>query len=50
MAYKLYETDHEARLNFVNWHFHGVHNGQVNPKRILFSSENLFEISGYMNS
>jgi hypothetical protein len=39
VVYKLYETDHEARLNFVNWHFLGMHDGQVNPKLILFSSK-----------
>jgi hypothetical protein len=29
VVHKLYETDGEAKLNFVKWYLHGVHDGHL---------------------
>ena len=36
---KCYDTDREARLNFVNWYLHVVPAGQIDPTRILLNSD-----------
>jgi len=43
-------TGHEARLNFVNWYFHGVCGGGIDPMLVLFSEEAGHNCSGCVNS
>jgi hypothetical protein len=40
----------EARLNFMNCYLHGVHAGEIDYKLILFSDNDWFHLSGYLNS
>jgi hypothetical protein len=41
------ETDRKARLNFVNWYLHEVHDEERGTKLVLLSCENWFQLSGY---
>jgi len=34
MNNKLYNTDHEARLNFVIWYLHREHAGEIDPHSV----------------
>jgi hypothetical protein len=36
MDNKLYNTDHEARVNFVNWYLHREHAGETDPTLSVF--------------
>jgi hypothetical protein len=49
VVHKLYEKDCEERKNFVNWYFHGVHDGEMIAALVLISDEAWFQPSGYMN-
>jgi hypothetical protein len=40
----------EARLNFMNCYLHRVHAGEIDCKLILFSDNDWFLLSGYINS
>jgi len=37
VVHELYDTDNEARGNFVNWYFSVVHDGEV-YSTVLFSA------------
>jgi hypothetical protein len=37
VAYKLYDTDCEEKLNFVNWYFLGLYAVEIKPLFIVFS-------------
>jgi hypothetical protein len=37
--HKLYDTNHEARVNFVNWYLYVVYAGEIDPTFFLFSEE-----------
>jgi len=37
LVQKLYDTHHGARVYFVQWYLHEVHDGETNPTPILFS-------------
>ena len=39
MVHKLYDAECEARLNSVNWYYHGMQDGKVNSIFLLFSDE-----------
>lgn len=43
-------TGHEARLNFLNWYFHGVSDGGIDPMLVLFSAEAGHNHGGCVNS
>jgi len=47
---RCWDTGHEARLNFVNWYFHGVSDGGIDPMLVLFSVEAGHNRSGCVNS
>lgn len=47
---KLYSTDCEARLHFVDLYLYGVHDGETDPIVILFIGHPLFQLGGCMNS
>jgi hypothetical protein len=36
MVHEFYDTDHETRVNFVNYDIHVVHDGNKDPTLILF--------------
>jgi len=38
------DTNRKARLNFVNWYRHEVHDEETGPKRVLLSCENWFNL------
>jgi hypothetical protein len=46
----LFDTDHEAKLNILNWYLHGEHAGEVDPTLVLITIEAYFHHSGYMKS
>jgi GH43 family beta-xylosidase len=31
VVHKLYDADHEARVNFVNWYLHGMLTAEIDP-------------------
>jgi len=39
VVYTLYDADHGARLNFVNWYLHGKLTAETHPQPILFSGD-----------
>jgi hypothetical protein len=41
------DTDHKARLNFLKWYLHEVHDEERGPKLLLLRCENRFQLSGY---
>jgi hypothetical protein len=43
---KVYNTDFEARLHFVNWYLHGVHDGEIDCTVIQFVGHPLFQLGG----
>jgi hypothetical protein len=47
---KLYNTDCEARLHFVNLYLHGVHDVETDPTVILYIGHPLFQLGGCVNS
>jgi hypothetical protein len=47
---RYWDTGHEARLNFVNWYFHEVSDGGIDPMLVLFSVEAGHNRSGCVNS
>lgn len=47
---KHYSVDREARLNFLNWYLQKEQVGDIFPPSLLFSDEDWFHFSGYMNS
>jgi len=49
VVYKLYDTNHEGRVYFVNWLLNGVHAGEINPT-LIPCNEVWFHFSGHMNS
>jgi hypothetical protein len=50
VVHKLYDTNHEERVNFVHWLLHGVHAGEINPMFILFHEEVWFHFTELLNS
>jgi hypothetical protein len=44
--HRLWDTDHEAGLNSVNWYFQGVYDGEIDHTLILFSGETWFQLIG----
>jgi hypothetical protein len=36
MVHEFYDIDHAARVNFVNYYIHVVHDGNTDPTLILF--------------
>ena len=36
MVHEFYDTDHVARVNFVNYYIHVVYDGNTDPTLILF--------------
>jgi hypothetical protein len=45
----LNNTDHEVRLNFVNWYRHRVHKGELYHTLHPLSGKVWLHISGYVN-
>lgn len=39
VVHKLCHTDCQARLNFLNWDVHWVHDGETDPTLVQYSSE-----------
>jgi hypothetical protein len=50
MVYNLYDTDEEARLNFVNLYLHKLDAGEIDPTFIMSSNETWLYLTGHMNS
>ena len=47
---KLYNTDCEARLHFVNMNLYGVCDRETDPTVILYVGRSLFQLGECMNS
>jgi hypothetical protein len=47
VVHKLYNKDNEARLNFVNWYCHAMHNGETDLTLILISGQACFNLSSH---
>jgi hypothetical protein len=41
------DTNRKARINFVNWYLHAVHDEERGQKLVLLSYENWFQLRGY---
>jgi len=50
MDNKLYNTDHEAKLNFVDWYLHREHAGEIDPTLSPFSGEAWSHFGEYVSS
>jgi len=50
VVHKPYKKDNEARLNFVNWYCHALHDGEIDPTLNLISGKAWFHLSELMNS
>jgi hypothetical protein len=50
VVHKLYNKDNEARLNFLNWCCHILHDGEIYPTLIPISGKAWFHRSELMNS
>jgi hypothetical protein len=50
MDNKLYNTDHEAGLNFVNCYLHREHTGEIDPVLGLFNVEAWSHFGEYVSS
>jgi hypothetical protein len=50
LVYKPHKKDNEARLNFVNWYCHALHDGEIDPTLSLISGKAWFHLSELMNS
>jgi hypothetical protein len=44
-----YNTNHEARLNFVNCHLHGVYCGEIGTTLFLVNGETYFQLTSIRN-
>jgi len=50
VVHKLYRNDNEARLNFVNWYCHALHDGEIDPTLLLIRGKAWFHLGELMNS
>jgi len=46
----LYNRDHEARFNSVNWYLHEIHKGEIGLTFVLLSGDNYFQVNEYGSS
>jgi hypothetical protein len=50
VVHKLYDTDHKAKFNFVNWYLLGIYDVENDHAFILLRNKALVSLSGYTNS
>jgi hypothetical protein len=50
MVHKLYNTDHEAKVNFVKLYHHVENDGEIFPTLTLFSNKALLHLGGHVKS
>jgi len=50
VVHEVCETYFEARLTFVNWYLHVVHDGEIDPTLKLFSDEVMLYCNGHVKS